>query len=137
MIVADASLLVYLMLPTADPRLNEEAREVRQRDSDWWAPPIWPLEFLNAGAGYLRRGLLSGAELEDLFRRAAAAVRVHQPDYARVARELETTRCSAYDLAYVAAARELGVPLVTGDRQVLAEFPGVAVTPGTWLEGAG
>ncbi|WBL35010.1 hypothetical protein O0235_09440 [Tepidiforma flava] len=26
---------------------------------------------------------------------------------------------TAYDLAYVAAARELGVPLVTGDRQVL------------------
>jgi hypothetical protein len=35
--------------------------------------------------------------------------------------------CSAYDCEFVALAQDLGAPLVTVDRQVLASFPGVAV----------
>ncbi len=36
--------------------------------------------------------------------------------------------CSAYDCEFVALAKELEVPLVTVDRQVLSQFPSVAVS---------
>jgi predicted nucleic acid-binding protein len=39
------------------------------------------------------------------------------------------SRCSAYDCEFVAVAQDLGVPLVTTDRQVLRAFPSVAVRP--------
>lgn len=35
--------------------------------------------------------------------------------------------CSAYDCEFVALAKELGIALVTVDREVLRESPGVAV----------
>jgi predicted nucleic acid-binding protein len=37
--------------------------------------------------------------------------------------------CSAYDCEFVALARDLEVPLVTADRQLLAAFPSTAVSP--------
>jgi len=39
------------------------------------------------------------------------------------------SRCTAYDCEFVALAKQLGVPLVTSDRQVLAAFPETAVSP--------
>jgi predicted nucleic acid-binding protein len=35
--------------------------------------------------------------------------------------------CSAYDCEFVALAQDLGVPLVTADRQVVRDFSGTAV----------
>ncbi len=42
--------------------------------------------------------------------------------------------CSAYDSEYVSIALETGLPLLTYDRKLINAFPGIAVTPGDWLE---
>ena len=42
---------------------------------------------------------------------------------------VRASRCTAYDCEFVAIAHSLGVPLVTSDRQILREFPDVAVSP--------
>jgi hypothetical protein len=41
--------------------------------------------------------------------------------------------CSAYDCEFVALAQDLGVPLVTADRQILQEFADVAVPLGDFV----
>jgi predicted nucleic acid-binding protein len=38
------------------------------------------------------------------------------------------SRCTAYDCEFVALARELRVPLVTTDKEILAEFPETAIS---------
>lgn len=52
-----------------------------------------------------------------------------EPESAAIVRLLARSRCSAYDLEFVALAQTLGALLVTHDKQVLAEFPDVAVSP--------
>lgn len=40
-----------------------------------------------------------------------------------------SSECSTYECEYVALARELGVPLVTADADLVKAFPGTAVAP--------
>jgi hypothetical protein len=44
----------------------------------------------------------------------------------RVMRFVAASTCTAYDCEFVALATELGVPLVTTDKQILRDFPQVA-----------
>jgi len=44
-----------------------------------------------------------------------------------------SSACSAYDAEFVVLARELGVPLVTTDKQLLENFPETAVSPARFL----
>jgi len=46
----------------------------------------------------------------------------------RIIKLVLASDCSAYDCEYVALAQDLDVPLVTTDRQVLREFPKIAVS---------
>jgi predicted nucleic acid-binding protein len=41
--------------------------------------------------------------------------------------------CSAYDCEFVALAQDLGVPLVTVDKQVFEQFPDIAVSLDKYL----
>ena len=42
--------------------------------------------------------------------------------------------CSAYDCEFVSLAMDLGIPLVTADRQILRAFPNVAMTPKLFVQ---
>ena len=56
-----------------------------------------------------------------------------EPDTEIVLRLVTTSKCSAYDLEYVAVAVARGVRLVTMDKQVLREFPEIAVHPADFV----
>ena len=40
-----------------------------------------------------------------------------------------TSKCTSYDCEYVALAKEMNLTLVTFDKEVVGEFPGIAVFP--------
>jgi predicted nucleic acid-binding protein len=128
MIVVDVNVIAYLYIEGVR---TAEAEAVRRADATWAAPRLWRSELRSVLALYLRRAVLA---LEDALRIAQDAERLmhgHEIDVASrdVLELVGASRLSAYDCEYVALARELGVPLVTADAQVLAAFPSVAVAP--------
>ncbi|HEX7618297.1 MAG TPA: type II toxin-antitoxin system VapC family toxin [Verrucomicrobiae bacterium] len=126
MVVADTNLIAYFVI--RDER-SELADAIFEADPVWVAPLLWRSELRSALAKYIRH---AGMSLE------AALVALHSAEEViggreyRVSSELVLelavrSKCTAYDCEYVALAQELGVPLVTADRQILRAFPKMAV----------
>jgi predicted nucleic acid-binding protein len=71
------------------------------------------------------------------FREAEALVA--EPDLAadtaKVLALADASRASAYDCEFVVLAQELGVPLVTADRQLAKRFPEMAVALSSFSRG--
>lgn len=128
MIVVDTNLLVGAVISG-----DQASLAVLDRDPAWTAPPLWRSEFLNVLAGYMRTQGLTARDASRAFDQAELLVEVeHAASPLDVLERVATSRCSAYDLEFVALAKSLGVPLVTNDRQVLEAFPGVAISPGAF-----
>ena len=126
MIVANSNLLAYLMLGGPEA---EDAERVFRRDPVWAVPVLWRSEFRSILAGYQRqRGqpVADAAAVNELAERLLAG-REYSVRGDAVLQLVAESSCSAYDCEYVALARELQVPLVTWDRQVLRAFPAVAI----------
>lgn len=128
MIVVDVNVIAYLLITGEH---TPAAESVLAADPEWAAPLLWRSEWRSVLAGYLRRGEIDlPAALE---RVAAAEALVRGREYlveaAAVLALVAGSPCSAYDCEYVALARELGVPLVTSDRRILAAFPDTATAP--------
>ena len=125
MIVVDTNVLAYLLLPGPKTSLAEALLLDQPR---WAAPPLWRSEWRNVLSTYLRRDLLQLSEAVALMQRAEVLLAGQDEPVAseQVLQLAHSSRCSAYDCEFVATARQLGVPLVTEDRAVLAAFPDVA-----------
>lgn len=128
MIVADTNLLVHLF---AHGPNTPEAEAVLIRDQSWAAPSLWRSEFRNALVGLLRRGDVTRQEADRLVEAAEEWMsgREYAVESRAVLRLAAESACSAYDCEFVAVAQDLGVPLVTADRQLLKAFPESAVAP--------
>jgi len=92
------------------------------------APPLWRSEWRNVLTTYLRRDLLQLSQAVALMQRAEVLLAGQDEPVAseQVLQLAHSSRCRAYDCEFVAAAQQLGVPLVTEDRAVLVAFPDVA-----------
>jgi predicted nucleic acid-binding protein len=125
-IVADNSVLVYFWLPSELAGLAEAAKA---QDAVWAAPILWRSEFRNVLAGYLRRKTLSEAEANTAYRNVQKDIGANEYSVPteRVIKLVLASDCSAYDCEYVALAQDLGVPLVTTDKQLVKAFPKTAV----------
>jgi predicted nucleic acid-binding protein len=130
-IVVDTQVLVYRTLPSP---FAKSAEAVAERDPSWTTVPLWRSEFRSVLAGLLRRGELDAtAALVALREAEALLTRTLEPSTERVLALVRSSKCSAYDLEFVALAEELGISLVTNDREVLAAFPGRAVSPAAFV----
>lgn len=128
MIVADVNLIAYLLLGGPEQPL---AQRVLERDSEWAAPLLWRSEFRSVLAAFMRqRGLsLSDARRAHGLADDLLAGKEYTVPSDRVLELVAGSACSAYDCEYIALARELAVPAVTADRQLLRAFPEYAISP--------
>jgi predicted nucleic acid-binding protein len=126
LIVVDTNVLAYLLLPGPKTPLAEALLRHQPR---WAAPPLWRSEWRNVLSTYVRQHLLVLPEALALMQRAEVLLAGQEQPVTseQVLRLAHGSRCSAYDCEFIAAAQQLGVPLVTEDRAVLAAFPDVAM----------
>ncbi len=126
MIVVDSNVLAYFFLPTP---YSEQAEACFTKDTDWIAPTLWRSEFRNILAGYMRKALLSTDEAKSIMGMAEGLMNGHefQTPSDKVIDLVSKSKCSAYDCEFVALAKDLGLKLVTADKEVLREFPGNTV----------
>ncbi len=126
MIVVDTNLLVYLYVPSAR---TAKAEAVFEQDPLWVSAYLWRSEFRNTLVGLVRQGNLSLETVQHMAQRAESfmAGREYTVVTDQVLRLAGESRCSAYDCEFVTVAQDLGVPLVTADRQLLRAFPATAV----------
>jgi predicted nucleic acid-binding protein len=126
-IVVDNSVLVYFWLPSEFAGVAEVAKV---QDKVWAAPILWRAEFRNVLAGYLRRKTLAEAEANTAYLNVQKDLGANQYSVPteRIIKLVLASDCTAYDCEYVALAQDLGVPLVTTDKQILRAFPKTAVS---------
>jgi len=127
-IVVDTNLLAYLLVPGGR---TEAAETVRRDDPDWHAPLLWRSALRSVVTLQMRhRGLaLSGAA--DVMGEAHRLMkgREHRVDDHHVLRLARDSGRPACDCEFAALAEVLSCPLVTGDRELAAAFPGLATEP--------
>lgn len=127
MIVVDVNVIAYFWIPGEMTACAETALERYPR---WVAPFLWRSEFRNILAGYLRRGTLTTAQMAKCL--AGAEAQMHGCEYLvpsdHVMRLVGMSTCTAYDCEYAALAEDLNVKLLTSDKQLLTDFPGLTIS---------
>jgi predicted nucleic acid-binding protein len=127
MIVVDTNVIGYLYLTSEH---SAQAEKALHKDPHWAAPLLWRSEFRNVLASYIRKELLSLGDANRIMEAASLLMQGQEYEVPslQVLSRVSESACSAYDCEFVALAQDLGVPLVTVDRQILNEFPRIAVS---------
>jgi predicted nucleic acid-binding protein len=127
MIVVDTNIIGYLFLSSEQSLLAERAL---RKDSEWAAPVLWRSELRNVLALYMRKNLIKLEHAQHIVDDALELLRGREYEVSsyEVLRLASESKCSAYDCEFIAAANDLKVPLITVDKELLREFPAVAVS---------
>jgi predicted nucleic acid-binding protein len=122
MIVVDTNIIVHLHITSGQ---TAQAEQAFKKDPGWVAPLLWRSEFLNVLTGYIRRKTISITEAQHILGNALHTLEGSEiPTSPMHVLELTAlSTCTAYDCEFVALAQELGVKLVTVDKQTLTQFP--------------
>ena len=133
MIVVDTNIICYRWIPTSSSPDTERALA---KDPDWIAPLLWRSEFRNALAGAIRLKLITIDAATDIVEKAEwhFANREFAVSSPAVLNLVANSGCSAYDCEFVALAEAQRVPLITADRQILHDFPEVAISLERFVE---
>ena len=125
MIVVDTNIIGYLYLTSAH---STQAERALLKDPLWVAPLLWRSELRSVLALYIRKQLLSLADAQQIMEEALRLMQGREYETAshQVLSLAAASTCSAYACEFVALAKDLNVPLITADRQVLSQFPAVA-----------
>jgi predicted nucleic acid-binding protein len=126
MIVVHTNVIGYLFLSSEQSLFAEQAL---QKDSEWAAPILWRSELRNVLTLYVRKNIITLEQAQRIMYGALELLRGREYEISsyEVLRLASESKCSAHDCEFIATANDLKVPLVTVDRQLLREFPTVAV----------
>lgn len=127
MIAVDTNIILYLHVTSDQTSL---ALGLLEKEPSWITVPLWQSEFRNALLLFLRKGLLSLPETRMIMDEALLSMAGKETSVSssHILELAASSSCSAYDCEFVALAQSLGIPLVTNDKQILNEFPGIAVS---------
>ncbi len=133
MIVVDTNIIVHLHMTS---EWTSPVEQILEKDAYWYSPPLWQSEFRNVLTGAMRRNLISLDQARQIMEAAhkTMAGREIPVSSNRVLELAGESASSAHDCEFVALAKELGVKLVTLDKQILARFPETAVRPGEFIK---
>jgi len=133
MIVVDTNIIAYLFLSSEQSSLAEKAFK---KDNQWAAPILWRSELRNVLAFYMRKNLIELNNAHPIMNAALELLRGGEYEVStyEVLRLASESSCSAYDCEFLATAINLQVPLITVDKKLIREFPGVAVSLDTFCE---
>jgi len=127
MIVVNTNIIASLFLTSPRSILSEQAF---LKDPIWAAPLLWRSEMRNVLAFYIRKGLLSLDEASQIMTQATALL--HGQEFEVISHQVlalvKISSCSAYDCEFVSLAKDLKVSLLTVDRQILKDFPDIAIS---------
>ena len=127
MIVVDTNIIGYLFLSSEQSLLAEGALK---KDSEWAAPILWRSELRNVLHFYMRNKLIKLQHAQLIMDAASKLLRGREYEVSsyEVLRLASESKCSAYDCEFIAVANDLKAPLITADKELLREFPAVAVS---------
>ena len=133
MIVADTNLIVGLCV---DGEPTPQAEAIYEMDSVWAVPMLWRSEFRNALAKYLQHRRMEMGQALVAMHMAEETIngREYSVESRKVLELAADSGCSAYASEFIALAVDLGVSLVTSDKQVLRAFPKLAWSPENYLK---
>lgn len=125
MIVVDTNIISYLYI---SGQRSQQVEQLLSVEPHWCAPVLWRSEFRSVLGQYLRKNILSFEEVLVIMDQAETLLTENEFEVptAYIMQLLSSSKCSTYDCEFVALARYLEVPLVTADKQILREFPGIA-----------
>jgi predicted nucleic acid-binding protein len=128
MIVVDANLIGYLFIAGENSLL---AAEVFARDPDWYAPLLWQSEMRSIVTKYFRFQNMPLEKCRQILNEAHDLMVEHERFVSShvVLELMASSKCTSYDCEYVALAKEMNLALVTFDKEVPRNFPGIAVSP--------
>ena len=132
MIIVDTNIIVPLHMTSES---TGQVLEILIKDAFWCSPPVWRSEFLNVLTGCMRRKKITLDQARRIMEAALmtmAGSEISVPPWRVLALTL-ASNCTAYDCEFVALAKELGVKLVTLDKQILAQFPETAIAPAEFI----
>ncbi len=125
MIVVDTNIIGYFYLTSNKSALADKSW---QKDPIWAAPLLWRSEMRNVLSLYIRKNILSLSDAGQIMNEATDFMlgKEYDVNSFHVLQLVTKSACSAYDCEFVALARDLKVPLVTADQQILIDFPETA-----------
>jgi predicted nucleic acid-binding protein len=127
MLVADTTAIVHLHF---EGEWHAEAIAAYRSDPDWVTVPLWRFEFLNVLLQKRRAGHFGTGGAMVSLRQAAERMMLleRSPDDLEAFQIALRHRLTGYDACYVALAQQINAPLLTEDKELLAKFPGLAVS---------
>ena len=127
MIVVDTNVIAYFIIPGDETELAEA---VWAKDSTWAAPSLWRSEMRNLLTLYVKNEKFDLLAANEFMSDATILLEGNElgVDSRSVLELASRSGCTAYDCEFVSVAEQLGVPLVTSDKKLLAAFPDIAVS---------
>ncbi len=133
MITVDANLIGALFLRSDQSSL---ATQVFEKDPDWYAPLLWQSEMRSLLTSYLRHKLIPLDKAMQIMDEVHGLMTEHERHVSSglVFELVATSKCTSYDCEYVALAKEMNLPLVTFDKELVGTFPGIAICPQDFIK---